>query len=78
MIHHLANQKKLLTDKNKGLREALTAKKKHNKKGKVLDLRQRQEYHSRAVFWSLRKMAEGEARERTNKRLARDKKLQKA
>jgi hypothetical protein len=34
----------------KGLREALTAKKKHNKKGKVLDLQQREEYHVGAVF----------------------------
>ncbi|KAF1940219.1 hypothetical protein EJ02DRAFT_407087 [Clathrospora elynae] len=78
LIHHLANQNELLTGENEGLRNALTTKKKHNKKGKVLDLQQRQEYHGRAVFWSPRKMAEGEARERTNKQLAEEEKLQKA
>jgi hypothetical protein len=50
LIHDLANQNELLTDKNKGLREVLTAKKKHNKKGKVPGLQQREEYHSGAVF----------------------------
>jgi hypothetical protein len=78
LIHHLANQNELLTGENEGLRDALTTKKKHNKKGKVLDLQQRQEYHGGAVFWSPRKMAEGKARERTNKRLAEEEKLQKA
>jgi hypothetical protein len=50
LLHHLANQNELLTDENEGLRDALTTKKKHNKKGKVLDLQQRQEYHSGAVW----------------------------
>ncbi|KAF1356076.1 hypothetical protein EJ07DRAFT_60938, partial [Lizonia empirigonia] len=35
LLHHLANQNELLTDENEGLREALTTKKKHNKKGKA-------------------------------------------
>jgi hypothetical protein len=78
MIHHLANQHELLINENEGLRKALTTKKKHIKKGKVLDLQQRQEYHGGAVFWSPPKMAEGKACERTNKRLAKDRKLQKA
>jgi hypothetical protein len=78
LIHHLANQNKLLTGENKGLRDALTTKKKHNKKGKVLDLQQRQEYHSGAVFWSPRKKREAEAHDATNKRLAKEDKLQKA
>jgi hypothetical protein len=38
LLHHLSNQNELLQDENKGLRDALTTKKKHNKKGKVLDL----------------------------------------
>jgi hypothetical protein len=63
MIHYLANQNELLTNENEGLHKALTTKKKHNKKGKVLNLQQRQEYHGGAVFWSPRKMAESEARE---------------
>ena len=44
----------------------------------MLDLQQRQEYHGGSVFWSPRKMDEGKARERTNKRLAEEEKLQKA
>jgi hypothetical protein len=53
----------------------LPPKKKHNKKGKVLDLQERQEYYSGAVFWSPRKIAEGEARDWTNKCLAKEEKL---
>ncbi|KAF1363388.1 hypothetical protein EJ07DRAFT_76600, partial [Lizonia empirigonia] len=71
LLHHLSNE-------NKGLREALTIKKKHNKKGKVLDLQQREEYHGGAVFWSPRKMREAQARDATNKRLAEEEQLQKA
>jgi regulator of replication initiation timing len=41
LLHYLANKNELLTDENKGLRKALDTKKKHNKKGKVLDLQQR-------------------------------------
>jgi hypothetical protein len=50
LIHYVAVQKELLEDENKGLREALSTKRKHNKKGKVLDLQQREEYHGRAVI----------------------------
>jgi hypothetical protein len=50
LIHNLADQNKLLTDKNKGLCKVLTAKKKHKKKDKVLGLQQREEYHCGAVF----------------------------
>jgi hypothetical protein len=78
LLQHLSNQDELLQDENKGLRNALTTKKKHNKKSKVLHVQQRQEYHGGAVFWSPRKMAEGKARECTNKQLAEEEKLQKA
>jgi hypothetical protein len=77
LIHHLANRNELLSDENEGLRMALSTKKKHNKKSKVLDLQQREEYHGGAVFWSPRKMREAQAREATNKRLAEEEKLQK-
>ena len=78
LIYHLANQNELLTDKNKGLRKALTTKKKHNKKPKVLDLQQRKKYYSGAVWWSLRKKCEAKQREATNKRRAEEENLQKA
>lgn len=49
-LHHLQVQNHLLDLENKGLRESLTAKKNH-KKGKVLELQQREEYHGGAVLW---------------------------
>jgi hypothetical protein len=78
LLHHLVNKNKLLTDENEGLRDVLSTKKKHNKKGKVLDLQQREEYHGGAIFWSPRKKREAEARDATNRRLADKDKLQKA
>jgi hypothetical protein len=77
LIYHLVYQNELLSDENEGLRMALSTKKKHNKKSKVLDLQQREEHHGGAVFWSPRKMREAQAREATNKRLAEEEKLQK-
>ncbi|KAF1935980.1 hypothetical protein EJ02DRAFT_360224, partial [Clathrospora elynae] len=53
-------------------------KKKHKKKGKALDLQQRQEYHGGAVFWSPRKMREAYARETVRQRDEAEEKLQKA
>jgi hypothetical protein len=43
LIHHVAVQKELLKEDNKGLRDAFCTKRKHNKKGRVLDLQQRNE-----------------------------------
>jgi hypothetical protein len=41
-----------LKHKNEGLKKALSVKKKHQKKSKILDLQQHQEHHEGAVFWS--------------------------
>jgi hypothetical protein len=78
LLHHLANKNELLTDENESLRNTLSTKKKHYKKGKVLDLQQREEYHGGAIFWSPRKKREAEARDATNRRLADKDKLKKA
>ncbi|KAK7178401.1 hypothetical protein PSPO01_15547 [Paraphaeosphaeria sporulosa] len=51
-LHHISAKVQLLHHENVGLREALSTKKKHKKKGKPLDLQQRQEYHGGAVLWS--------------------------
>jgi hypothetical protein len=75
LLYYLANKNKLLTNKNKGLSDALSTKKKHYKKGKVLDLQQREKYHSGAMFWSPRKKREAKARDATNRRLANKNKL---
>ncbi|KAI1528870.1 hypothetical protein PtrSN001C_009280 [Pyrenophora tritici-repentis] len=58
--------------------EALQHKKKHRKKGKALDLQQRQEYHGGSVFWSPRKLREARAREAVRERDQTEEKLQKA
>jgi hypothetical protein len=78
LLHHLANKNELLTNENEGLRDVLSTKKKHYKKGKVLDLQQRKEYHGGAIFWSPRKKREAEVRNATNRRLADKDKLKKA
>jgi hypothetical protein len=61
-LHHFQVENELLHYKNDGLRTALTSEKKHNKRRKPLDLQQRQEYYSRATFWSPGKIREAQAR----------------
>jgi hypothetical protein len=68
-LHHLTAQNELLNDKNDRLCKVLSTKKKHNKKSKVLDLQQRNEYHGEAVFWSPRKLREARSHDATNKQL---------
>ncbi|KAI1508843.1 Membrane-bound metallopeptidase [Pyrenophora tritici-repentis] len=77
-VHHLSVQYELLKHENEGLKEALQHKKKHRKKGKALDLQQRQEYHGGSVFWSPRKLREARAREAVRERDETEEKLQKA
>ncbi len=57
-LYYIAVQNELLRAKIEGLRSALTVKKRHKKKSKVLDLQQRQEYYGGAIFWSPRKLRE--------------------
>jgi hypothetical protein len=50
-LHSFQAKIEVLWYKNKGLEESLTTKDKHRKKSKHLDLQQRKEFHSKAVFW---------------------------
>jgi hypothetical protein len=77
-LHHLQVQNELLRHENEGLRAALSHKQKHKGKSKALDLQQRKEYHSSAVFWSPRKFREARAREAVRERDEIEEKLQKA
>jgi hypothetical protein len=77
-LHHLQVQNELLLHENEGLKYALTTKKKHKKKSKVLDLQQREEYHGGAVFWSPSKIREARYRERVRAREEEQEKLQKS
>ena len=63
-IHHMAVESELLKGENRGLRDALSTKKKHNKKGKVFDLQQRREYYGGAKIRSPRKLREARARDK--------------
>jgi hypothetical protein len=62
LLHHQQVENELLHYENNGLRAALSTKARHKKKGKPLDLQQRKEYYSRAVFWSPRKLREARVR----------------
>lgn len=53
-------------------------KKKHNNKGKDINLQQHQEYHSAGAFWSPRKVRKGKVRRLVNERLADKENLYKA
>jgi hypothetical protein len=77
-LHYLQVHNELLQHENKRLREALTTKRKHKKKGKVLNLKQRQEYHGGAVFWSPRKVREARAREAVREQLEKEERRPKA
>jgi hypothetical protein len=77
-LHSISVQNELLKHENKGLREALAARKKHQKRGKPLDLQQRKEYHGGAVVWSPRKVREARARQAVQEREEKELQLQKA
>jgi hypothetical protein len=77
-LHSLQVKNELLHHENKGLRNALTTKKKHKKKSNTMDLQQRKEYQSSAVFWSPRKVREARVREGVKQQEAEEEKLQKS
>jgi len=77
-LHHLSVQNELLKHEIDGLKQALSIKRKRNKKGKPLDLQQRQEYHGGAVFWSPRKVREARVRQAIKEREEKEQQLQKA
>jgi hypothetical protein len=77
-LHSLQVQNELLHYENDGLRATIATKRKHAIKSKVLDLRQRQEYHAGVVLWSPRKIREARARERVKQQEEEREKLQKS
>jgi hypothetical protein len=78
IFHHLQVQNELITQENRGLKEAAQIRKKHKKKGVPLDLQQRQEYHGGAVLWSPRKVREARTRRSLLEQAEADEKLEKA
>jgi hypothetical protein len=77
-IHSLQTHNHLLHFENEGLRQALTTKKKNQKESKPLDLQQRKEYHSGAVFWSPSKVRKAVVPDRVKEQEEDVEKLQKA
>ncbi|KAF1935331.1 hypothetical protein EJ02DRAFT_485572, partial [Clathrospora elynae] len=77
-LHSLQTQNELVHFENDSLRSVLSTKTKHKKKGKTLDLQQRQDNHGGAVFWSPRKHREAKARDAVKQHEAEQEKLQKS
>ena len=77
-LHHMAAQIDLLTVENKGLRAAISQQKPSKKARVTLDLQQRKEYRSGAVFYSPRKVREAQYREKVNRRTKLERDAQKA
>ena len=77
-LHHLSVQNELLKHEIEGIKQVLSTKQKRRKKGKNLDLQQREEYHGGAVFWSPRKVREARTRQSIREREEKDQQLQKA
>ena len=77
-MHSMQVQNELLNHENQGLRAVIATKRKHNKKSKPLDLQQRKEFHSNAVFWSPRKVREAMARDDVKQAEEEEEKLQKS
>jgi hypothetical protein len=76
-LHSLQANNEFLHTENQGYRAAIATKTKHQKQSKPLNLQQREEFHSRAVFWSPRKLREARAREVVKQREEEEEQLQK-
>ncbi|EDU40985.1 conserved hypothetical protein [Pyrenophora tritici-repentis Pt-1C-BFP] len=77
-IHSLKTHNDILNTEDECLRQALALRKKHKKRSKPLDLQQRKEYHSSAVFWSPSKLRKAQIRERVKHQEEEAEKPQKA
>jgi hypothetical protein len=76
-LHLMQVNNDLLHHENDLLKDALRSKRKHKAKSKSLDLYQRKEYYSKAVFYSPRKIREGLVRDEVKQREDEAAKLQK-
>ena len=61
-LYHIAIRNTLLQSENKGLLNALTVKKRREKKGKSLDLLQHYEYWGPSMMWTPRSFREAKTR----------------
>jgi hypothetical protein len=77
-LHHMHTKMDLLEMEKTNLQTALHHKQKYRHRGKALDLQQREEFKSRAVFWSPGKVKEARWREHVREEEEHEKKLQKA
>jgi hypothetical protein len=75
-LHHLQVQNDLLLHENEAY--VRLSPQKRSTRRRAIDLQQRQEFHSRAVFWSPRKVNEARFRERIRKREEEEELSQKA
>ena len=61
-FHSISVQKTLIEHEAQGLLQALINERQRRKRGKALPLEAGEEYHGRAVFWSLRKVKDARDR----------------
>jgi hypothetical protein len=67
-IHSLQVHNELYRHENEGLRDSLNTEQKYKGKSKPLNLQQRKEFHSTAVFWSPSTIREARVRGRVQRR----------
>jgi hypothetical protein len=77
-IHHISITNQLLQEENKGLREALTTKKRKAKRGRPLPLDRSDSYHGGAVIWSPRSVQRARDRQQQLDQEKEQKQRQKA
>jgi 3-mercaptopyruvate sulfurtransferase SseA len=76
-FHKLQVNQELKDYQIAGLESALKVRKKQKKKSTIMDLRQRDEYHGSAVFYSPRKIREAQFRELTKQQEDEQERLEK-
>jgi hypothetical protein len=76
-LHSMQVQIELLHHENKGLRTALSIKKKHKNKSITIAPREDEEYYGGFMSWSPRKVRVAEARERLRKQQEEEEKIRK-
>jgi hypothetical protein len=76
-MHSMQVNNEILHVENQDLKDAVTTKRKHSKNSKRLDLQQRKEFRSKAVFWGPVEIREARARKDVQEREEEEEKLQK-
>lgn len=77
-LHHILAQNSILRGEIQGLKDALLVKKRREKKSYTLQLKNSQEYHGGAVFWSPKKVRQAQDDELVRRQEQQQLRFQKA